>query len=74
MEFQAVIDRFEGEWAVLLVGEKEYVVNFPKELLPKGAKEGDHLSGNFRIDQDSTEQARQRVTSLLEKLSKKESD
>ncbi|HAE62740.1 MAG TPA: DUF3006 domain-containing protein, partial [Eubacteriaceae bacterium] len=34
-----IIDRFEGNWVVIEYGEKFF--NFPKELLPKHAKEGD---------------------------------
>ena len=36
----AVIDRFEGKKAVLLFGEAETVVNFPKAELPEDVEEG----------------------------------
>ena len=36
----AVIDRFEGENAVLLVGEEERRVIFPASELPKGSYSG----------------------------------
>ncbi|WP_296898015.1 DUF3006 domain-containing protein, partial [uncultured Megamonas sp.] len=40
----AVIDRFEEDKAVLLVGENEQKVVFPKNLLAKNLKEGDYIS------------------------------
>ena len=36
---KAVIDRFEGNYAVLLFGTKEIKVDFPRELLPAAVKE-----------------------------------
>ena len=69
---KAVIDRVEGDLAVLLLGEKgEFKLNIPLSLLPEGCKEGDVL--NISIDRDSaaTDQAKERVTDLMEKLKKK---
>jgi hypothetical protein len=74
---QAVIDRFEGKTAVLIVGEEERLMNIPRASLPKGSKEGDwlkiELDGEKLIsverDLGETENARKRiagkVTSLL---------
>ena len=42
-EMTAVIDRFEGENAVLLVGDDERQVVFPAAALPEGLNEGDYL-------------------------------
>ena len=39
----AVIDRFEEDKVVLLVGEDEQKVVFPKNLLDENLKEGDYL-------------------------------
>lgn len=39
---KAVIDRFEGEYAVLLIGEDETRVNLPRKLLPAGARGRKH--------------------------------
>ncbi len=36
-----IIDRIEGEWAILEFSEK--LVEVPLSLLPEGAKEGDSL-------------------------------
>ena len=76
MKQQAVIDRFEGEWAVLLVGEEERRLNVPRKNLPRGAQEGHWLQVELEgdqllsvsIDREATEQARQRVMEKLERL------
>ena len=76
MKQQAVIDRFEGEWAVLLVGEEERRLNVPRKNLPRGAREGQWLQVELEgdqllsasIDREATDQARQRVMEKLERL------
>ena len=76
MKQQAVIDRFEDGWAVLLIGEEERRVNVPRKALPRGAREGHWLQVELEgdqllsasIDREATEQARQRVMEKLERL------
>ncbi|MFZ2471340.1 MAG: DUF3006 domain-containing protein [Methanothrix sp.] len=69
---KAVIDRVEGELAVLLLGDKgEFKLNFPLSLLPDGCKEGDILNISFERDVVGTEQAKERVSGLMDKLKKK---
>ena len=46
----AVVDRIEGEVAVLLVGEDEVKVDFPKKYLPRGTKEGSVLDLSLGLD------------------------
>ena len=61
-----VIDRFEGEWAVL-----EYdgtVFNVPRSLLPTGAREGDVIDLVARVDESATEKRRQKVKELEDEL------
>jgi hypothetical protein len=73
---QAVIDRFEGAYAVLLVGEEQHVVDVPREQLPKGAKAGQwlrvHVDGDrllsAELNQEATEAARQRIQEKLARL------
>ncbi len=66
---KAVIDRFEEDKAVLLVGEDEDVkVVFPKEYLPGEAEEGDYLSVDISIDTEATEAARAEAEALLKEL------
>jgi len=69
---KAVIDRVEGELAVLLLGNKgEFRLNIPLSLLPAGCKEGDVLNISIERDVVGTEQTKERVTDLMEKLKKK---
>jgi hypothetical protein len=69
---RAVIDRVEGEFAVLLLGDKgEFGLNFPLSLLPAGCREGDVLNISIERDVVGTEEAKERVTDLMEKLKKK---
>ena len=69
---KAVIDRIEGDLAVVLVGEKgEFKLNLPLSLLPEGCKEGDVLNISIERDSAATDQAKERVTDLMEKLKKK---
>ena len=72
---KAVIDRFEGELAVLLLGDKgEFRLNFPLSLLPAGCKEGDILNISIERDPEATQQTKERVSGLMETLKKKGQD
>lgn len=64
----AVIDRFEGKKAVLLVGEAEKEVIFPKSELPEEAAEGDYLKIDITVDHEATEAAVQEAAELLKEL------
>ena len=44
---KAVIDRFEGDHAVVLFGDDELKVDIPRQLLPPGAKEGSWLKVSY---------------------------
>ncbi|WP_188400215.1 DUF3006 domain-containing protein [Sporomusa sp. GT1] len=67
MEMKAVIDRFEGKKAVLLVGDQEISVVWPRELLPK-CEEGDILAIQMAVDRVATEQARAEIDDLFEQI------
>lgn len=70
--FKVTLDRIEEDVAVLLVRDEETVkIDIPLFLLPAESKEGDIL--NITIDRDiqETEDAKERVSALLEKLQKK---
>jgi hypothetical protein len=72
VDMKAVIDRIEDGIAVLLMGEKgEIRVNFPLSLLPEGSKESDVLSIAIERDPQATQQTKERVSGLMEKLKKK---
>jgi len=69
---KVTVDRFEGETAVLLVRPEEtQQILFPRELLP-GVEEGDILEITATREIQETEEARARVSSLIEKLRQKE--
>lgn len=61
----AVLDRFEGENAVLLVGKDERQVVFPAAELPEGLNEGDYLRMNICFDAEATKLAMEESTRLL---------
>ena len=73
---KAVIDRFEGEYAILIVGDDEHRVNVSRKFLPKEAKEGHwlHLDivgdevSNIELDEQETEKAKQRIAEKLARL------
>ena len=80
MLHKAVIDRFEEDQAVLLVGDQERKLIVPRKSLPRGSKEGHwlklELDGdrlvNALIDQEETSKARQRIAGKLARLRKGE--
>jgi len=73
---QAVLDRFEGDKAVLLVGDERRVLDVPRNQLPLNVQEGVWLQISIEdgklthaaLDQESTDTARQRIAAKLERL------
>ncbi|NLV16317.1 MAG: DUF3006 domain-containing protein [Syntrophomonadaceae bacterium] len=61
-----IIDRFEGEWAVVEYQKKTF--NFPKELLPSQAKEGDVIEINVLIDAQGTRSRAEKIKKLADEL------
>jgi len=61
-----IIDRFEGEWAVIEYGER--IFNFPREALPSGAKEGDVLKIEVSVDADATRSRAEKIKRLADEL------
>lgn len=70
---KAVIDRFEGDCAVILVGDEERQVCIPKKYLPEGAGEGSWLEVSFELDPEGGKKQEEKVKNLLEKLKNKNS-
>lgn len=69
---KVTLDRIEEGIVVLLVRDEEKVkINIPLTLLPSGSKEGDILDITIDRDMQETEAAKERVSTLLEKLKKK---
>jgi len=60
-----IIDRFEGEFAVVELSDKTFI-NIPLSELPKGSEEGDVLK--LRIDQKETEKRKERIKDLMDDL------
>jgi len=70
--FKVTLDRIEEGIAVLLVRDEGSIrINIPLFLLPAESKEGDILDITIIKDLQETEDAKERVSSLLEKLKKK---
>jgi hypothetical protein len=68
---KAIIDRFEGDMAVVLIGEDKIHLDVPRKLLPKNAKEGSWLNVVFELDPEVAEKQKQQISSLLERLQNK---
>ena len=68
---KAVVDRIVGDVAVLLVGDKEVKVDFPKKLLPSGTKEGSWLKVSFELDPKAEKEQRSRIAGKLDRLKNK---
>ena len=69
---KATIDRFEEDLAVLIFrGSVPAIINLPVRLLPEGCREGDILDIEISRDAEGTEEARKRVSGLIEKLKHK---
>lgn len=64
--YMLIVDRLEGEWAVLEWEGRTFPV--PRNLLPQGVREGDCLRWAVEVDRGATAARRRRVKSLLEQL------
>lgn len=61
----AYLDRFEGNLAVLLLGDEERKLNFPREFLPEGVIEGDYLKIQIEPDEEAKARAEEEALELL---------
>ena len=66
---EIIIDRFEGEYAVVECEEK--ILNLHRCLLPPEAKEGDILDIHISINVEKTELAKNKMEKLFHKLFEK---
>lgn len=66
----AVIDRFEGIYAVCETDDRKWI-NIEQRQIPSGAKEGDvlDLAGPIRIDHKETLRRKDEIKALLRCLS-----
>lgn len=60
-----IIDRFEGDIAVIEYGDEQHF-DLPRSSLPEGAKEGDVIA--VEIDKDETDARQKRISSLRKRL------
>lgn len=73
---QGVIDRFEGEYAVILIGETQRPHDVLRTMLPANAREGDWVRIQWLADQitaieldpEATTAARRRIQAKLARL------
>lgn len=73
---KAVIDRFEGAFGILSIGDEERRLNVPRKSLPKGCKEGSWLQVELdgdtlihvQLDPEETARARERIAEKLARL------
>lgn len=62
-----IIDRFEGDFAVIELPNKQ-MIDCPKVLLPDNAKEGNIL--NITVDETATEEKLKKNTERMNRLFK----
>lgn len=74
MKMQAVIDRFESDKVVLLLGDEEIQAIWPRSSLPSEAKEGDFLRVNIQVDIEATFAAKVEAENLLKQIVEKNQD
>ena len=66
-----IIDRFEGEFAIVEETETEKTITIEKELIEQNASESDVIvfsEGIYRVDYESTKKRRAEVLALLKKM------
>ena len=66
MTVTAYIDRFEGDKAVLYIGDEMVKVDYPKAFLDDELEEGDYIKITIEYDGEVTEEALQEAMSLTE--------
>lgn len=63
---KGIIDRFEGDIAVV-EGEDRVMVEIPRNIIPKEAKEGDsilQIDGKYILDEVETQRRRKEIEAL----------
>jgi len=66
---RAFLDRYEGGFAVLLLGpDGDRAINVPRDLLPEDTPEGSALALTLAVDEDATRAGRAEVARLMDEL------
>ncbi len=69
--YSGIIDRFEGQYAVILIGpDQEEKLELPRPFLPEDAEESDIVSVAISTKKNRTAKAKQDVAKMIEKLKK----
>lgn len=68
---KAVVDRIEGDHAVVLFEDINASANIPLAVLPADIREGDWLTINIQIDKKTTDSMFHKNKALLERLKNK---
>ena len=71
---RSIVDRIEGETAVLLIGDKHCRIVLPLDLLPMNMAEGSVLDISVEINLDAAKDARRRTKAIINRLSAGETD
>lgn len=67
MKIQAVIDRIEGEFAVLELAGKGEVI-WPLNLLPKGIQPGNILDFGIELNLEAEKEQREKIQNMQNEL------
>jgi len=62
-----IIDRFEGDWAII-EKENRHTFNLPRSILPPHIKEGDVISIQVGIDLVATKERTEKSQRMFDKL------
>lgn len=62
-----IIDRFEGDWAIIET-ENRRTFNLPRFILPPGVNEGDVISIQVGIDLVTTKERAEKSKRMLDNL------
>lgn len=72
VKLQVFVDRFEEDYAVLLIVEEGREILWPSDHLPEGTSEGDVISVHLTIDAEATKKAQDVIGSLIDRLERRE--
>lgn len=67
MNVKLIIDRFEGDKAVLKADDGDSII-WPKDKLPAGAKEGVILNFNVKSDSEAEKEKREIAKEMLNEI------
>ena len=62
---EVIIDRFEGDFAIVELDNRE-MIDLPKKLVPDDAREGDILE--IKVNKEETQNRKERIEKLCEDL------